>query len=458
MFSIPFLDLPPLIGASGTVRLPGSKSISNRVLLLAGLSAGTTAVHDLLDSDDTRVMLEALCALGCSVQTAEGATLITGIGGRLSVREATLFLGNAGTAMRPLTAALALLCQRDGGSFELRGVPRMHERPIADLVDALRSLGCGVDYLGDDGYPPLRVHASGDSRSGMHLPTPIHVRGDVSSQFLSALLLALPLATARHSVQLEVVGELISKPYVEITLNLLARFGVEVQRDGWQRFTVPAGSALSFAGRNPCRRRCVIGVVFRRAWRDRCESTRRCASRASAATRSRATSASSTLRNSMGAQVDSGPGGSSVRRGRWPLCRHRSRLQPHPGCRDDLGGDGVVCRRHDAADNIASWRVKETDRIAAMAHRVAQARRDRQRERRQHRGDSSALMARGSDPHLRRPPHRDVLRAGGVQSADRHRNPTYPFASSIHAASARPSPTTSRRCCPWSAPIRRRCR
>ena len=138
MYAIPFLDLPPLKSAAGTVRLPGSKSISNRVLLLAGLAEGTTVIHDLLASDDTRVMLEALRALGCGVESRGAQWHVTGLGGRLKVHQAALFLGNAGTAMRPLTAALAVLAATQGGDFRLSGVARMHERPIADLVQALR--------------------------------------------------------------------------------------------------------------------------------------------------------------------------------------------------------------------------------------------------------------------------------------------------------------------------------
>ncbi|HMC15061.1 MAG TPA: bifunctional 3-phosphoshikimate 1-carboxyvinyltransferase/cytidylate kinase, partial [Albitalea sp.] len=163
MYTTRFLDLPPLLSAGGTVRLPGSKSISNRVLLLAGLAEGTTVVHELLDSDDTRVMLAALRELGCTIDE-HGATLrITGLAGRLKNRDAKLFLGNAGTAMRPLTAALAVLTATQGGRFELGGVPRMHERPIGDLVDALRQLGCRIDYLGNDGFPPLRLTAGSGS-------------------------------------------------------------------------------------------------------------------------------------------------------------------------------------------------------------------------------------------------------------------------------------------------------
>src|ERR1700749_2781921 len=177
MYAIPFLDIPPLRSAAGRVRLPGSKSISNRVLLLAGLAAGTAVVHDLLDSDDTRVMLAALEALGCGLRR-DGAVLhVTGIGGQLSTKQAKLFLGNAGTAMRPLTAALAVLATLQGGEFDLSGVPRMHERPIGDLVDALRQLGCPIQYLGNAGYPPWRVGHGRAASVTAH--EPVRVRGDV---------------------------------------------------------------------------------------------------------------------------------------------------------------------------------------------------------------------------------------------------------------------------------------
>ncbi|MFA5826154.1 MAG: bifunctional 3-phosphoshikimate 1-carboxyvinyltransferase/cytidylate kinase [Gallionellaceae bacterium] len=226
-----FIDLPPLLSARGTVRLPGSKSISNRVLLLAALAQGTTTVRDLLHSDDTERMLEGLQTLGVKVESlGDNAYRITGCGGDFPNKNAKLFLGNAGTAFRPLTAALALA----GGSYELSGVARMHERPIGDLVDALRQLGADIRYLGTEGFPPLQIapaKLAGDTAQ---------VRGDVSSQFLTGLLMALPLLN--RTVRVEVVGELISKPYIEITLAMMARFGVTVQRDGWRSFTVTAGS------------------------------------------------------------------------------------------------------------------------------------------------------------------------------------------------------------------------
>ena len=238
MFTTKFLVIPPLAGAAGALVLPGSKSISNRVLLLSALCLGSTTLHDVLDSDDTRVMLAALRQLGCGVRQSGTTVEVDGLGGQLPVRQAQLFMGNAGTAIRPLTAALAVL----GGDFELRGVPRMHERPIGDLVDALRQLGCQIEDLGQPGYPPLRI-----GQPQLRLEAPIKVRGDVSSQFLTALLMAPPLV-AQRDIVIEVVGELISRPYVEITLKLLARFGVVVARDGWQRFTIPAGSQLRSPG------------------------------------------------------------------------------------------------------------------------------------------------------------------------------------------------------------------
>jgi len=223
------LELKPARRAAGTVRLPGSKSISNRVLLLAALAKGETEVLGLLDADDTRVMREALGVLGVQFKNS----LVTGIGGPFPVKKADLFLGNAGTALRPLTAALAF----SGGEYRLSGVPRMHERPIGDLVDALRGVGARVDYTGKEGFPPLAVHP------GKLSLEKLRVRGDVSSQFLTALLMALPLSG--KAARVEVQGELISKPYVEITLNVMQRFGVEVRRTGWRYFDVPAATYRS---------------------------------------------------------------------------------------------------------------------------------------------------------------------------------------------------------------------
>jgi 3-phosphoshikimate 1-carboxyvinyltransferase len=226
------LHLPAVHEVSGSVKLPGSKSISNRTLLLAALSNGVTVIHDLLASDDTARMLEALHTLDVKLENmGNDAWQVHGCGGNFPNKNADLFLGNAGTAFRPLTAALAL----SQGSYHLHGVPRMHERPIGDLVDALRQIGCEITYKNNAGFPPLQI-----SSAKVDVSQPIKIRGDVSSQFLTALLMALPLTGKAATIQ--VVGELISKPYIEITLNLMKKFGVDVQRDGWQNFTVPANS------------------------------------------------------------------------------------------------------------------------------------------------------------------------------------------------------------------------
>jgi len=234
------LDLRPAMHAQGSVKLPGSKSISNRTLLLAALAQGTTRIYELLASDDTHVMLMALQKLGVRWEQ-EGETqnyVVHGVGGVLPVHHADLFMGNAGTAIRPLTAALAVI----GGDYTLHGVSRMHERPIGDLVDALNAIGTQIEYTGQPGYPPLHIR-----RGHIHAQR-MQVKGNVSSQFLTALLMAAPLMAKDHPVTIDVVGELISKPYIEITLNLMRRFGVTVERNGWESFSIPAGQKYTSPG------------------------------------------------------------------------------------------------------------------------------------------------------------------------------------------------------------------
>ncbi len=232
------LTLQPRTHAQGSIALPGSKSISNRTLLLAALSEGETIVRGLLKSDDTDVMLAALDKLGIRVESLGGNDYrVTGGAGSFPVKKAELFLGNAGTAFRPLTAALAL----SDGHYTLSGVQRMHERPIGDLVDGLAELGSHIHYLKTEGFPPLKIMPY----EVRNVPV-VKVRGDVSSQFLSALLMTLPLL--KQQVRVEVIGELISKPYVDITLNLLSRFGIEYVRDGWQAFTLSGDARLRSPG------------------------------------------------------------------------------------------------------------------------------------------------------------------------------------------------------------------
>ncbi len=367
MFTTAFLDLPALDAAAGEVLLPGSKSISNRVLLLSALSLGTTTVYDLLASDDTRVMLDGLRQIGCEVEESGSTVRITGLGGRKPVSPCSLFMGNAGTAMRPLTAALALL----GGEFELSGVPRMHERPIGDLVDALRQLGCHIDYLGNPGYPPLRI-AHSNGVPALALNQPIQVRGDVSSQFLTALLMALPLVATQTAVHIEVVGELISKPYIAITLQLLARFGIQVHHDNWQRFTIPAGSQYQSPG-----------SIYVEADASSASYFIALGAIASSAEASNSIkiqgvgldSIQGDIRfveaaQAMGAKVTGGPNWLEVQRGAWPLKAIDLDCNHIPDAAMTLAVMALYATGTTTLRNIASWRVKETDRIAAMANEL----------------------------------------------------------------------------------------
>jgi 3-phosphoshikimate 1-carboxyvinyltransferase len=235
-----YIDLKPVNHVSGTVVLPGSKSISNRTLLLSALAQGKTKICDLLASDDTSVMLDGLRKLGIDWKETgiPNEYEVTGGAGQLPNRQADLFLGNAGTAVRPLTAALAAL----GGDYLLHGIPRMHERPIGDLVDALNVAGANIEYVENKGYPPIRI------RTGHIDSKNLKVKGNVSSQFLTALLMASPLMARDGDVTIHVVGELISKPYIEITLNLMKAYGVDVKRQGWESFTISKGQRYTSPG------------------------------------------------------------------------------------------------------------------------------------------------------------------------------------------------------------------
>jgi 3-phosphoshikimate 1-carboxyvinyltransferase len=349
----PHLDLAPAARAAGTVRLPGSKSISNRALLLAALADGVTSLGGVLEADDTARMLDALRALGVDwTRSGEGEYAVRGVDGAFPVRRAELFLGNAGTALRPLTAALALT----GGTYRLAGVPRMHERPIGDLVDALRTLGAEIGYLGRAGYPPLEIRPAG---RGVRDATT--VRGDVSSQFLSALLMALPLAG--RPVAVDVAGELVSKPYVEITLDLMRRFGVVLERNGWRRFAAPAGARYRTPGRLEVEGDASAASYFLAA-----------GAIGGGPVRVAGVDESSIqgdvrfveVLRAMGAAVAFGPGWIEVR-GRRPLRPIDADLNHIP---DAAMTAAVLALFADGAStirNVASWRVKETDRLAAMA-------------------------------------------------------------------------------------------
>lgn len=226
------ITLAPISRVEGEINLPGSKSLSNRALLLAALAKGTTKVTNLLDSDDIRHMLNALKALGVNYSLSEDKTVCTveGVGGAFNWKNGlALFLGNAGTAMRPLTAALCLKGATEA-EVVLTGELRMKERPIKHLVDALRQAGASVQYLENEGYPPVAIRNSG-LKGGK-----VQIDGSISSQFLTALLMAAPLAEG--DMEIEIIGELVSKPYIDITLAMMKDFGVKVENRNYQTFVV----------------------------------------------------------------------------------------------------------------------------------------------------------------------------------------------------------------------------
>ncbi len=347
------LALGPWRRAAGTVRLPGSKSISNRALLLAALAEGPTELGGVLQAKDTRVMIEALAALGVAIERRDpDRVLVHGSGGRLRDR-AELFLANAGTAYRPLAAILAL----SGGQYRLYGSVRMHERPIGDLVAALRAIGARIEYLGRDGFPPLAIRPG-----SVDLSRPLRLRAELSSQFLSALLMALPPAGGGR---IEVDGELVSKPYVEMTLALMRRFGVAVVREGWRSFEVPGSayrspgtlaveadaSAASYflaagaIGGGPVR---VEGVGCRSIQGD---------------------VRFAEVLQAMGAHVAMGEDWIEAC-GVPPLAAFDLDLNHIPDAAMTAAVLALFARGTSAVRNIANWRVKETDRLAAMAREL----------------------------------------------------------------------------------------
>jgi 3-phosphoshikimate 1-carboxyvinyltransferase len=346
------LTVAPIVHAEGSVELPGSKSISNRVLLLSALASGTTELQRLLDADDTRVMLDALAALGVAIERDATCVRVHGCAGRFPNRQADLHLGNAGTAMRPLTAALAFA----GGHYRLDGVARMRERPIGDLADALNALGARIDYLGQPGYPPLAI-APGQLPSSDR----VQVRGDVSSQFVSGLLMAAPLIAPAQGLTIEVPGALISQPYVTMTVKLMARFGVPVVQQG-QTFVVPRASyqspgrlmvegdasgasyflALGAIAGGPVR---VLGVGAESVQGD---------------------VAFADLLRAMGADVRVGPDWIEARAA-GPLHGIDYDCTQIPDAAMTAVVLGGFARGRTRLTGIGSWRVKETDRIAAMA-------------------------------------------------------------------------------------------
>jgi len=344
------LTVTPIAHACGQVRLPGSKSISNRALLLAALSEQRTVLTGLLDADDTRVMIEALRTLGVAVEVESDRTVVSGCGGRFPRRQADLFLGNAGTAMRPLAAALAFA----GGRYRLDGVARMRERPIGDLVESLNALGARIRFEGQSGYPPLSIEPAG-ALSGDR----VAIRGNVSSQFASSLLMAAPLIAPAQGLRIEVDGPLISEPYVRMTLALMSRFGVAVDRHATQFHVMPA------AYRSP-------GQLVVEGDASGASYFLALGALAGGPVRVDGVGADSIqgdvgfarLLQDMGARVQMGPDWIEARSA--PLRAVSADCTAIPDAAMTAAIVALFAQGTTRLNGIGSWRVKETDRIAAM--------------------------------------------------------------------------------------------
>jgi len=395
---IEFVELGPYIKAEGTVALPGSKSISNRVLLLSALAKGTTTLKGLLDADDTQVMRAALKTLGVNIEETKEDCIVHGCSGKLPKDHADLFMGNAGTAIRPLTAALAIL----GGDYRLHGVPRMHERPIGDLVDGLRMVGAQVAYEQQEGYPPLRI-----SQGQIRTNELIKVRGDVSSQFLTALLMSLPLV-AKNEICIEVIGELISKPYIDITLKLMKRFGVDVRNDNWQRFYIPANQGQPYSS---------PGTLYVEG--DASSASYFLAAGAIAKGPVRVTGvgrnsiqgdvAFADALNQMGANVMAGDDWIEVRGVDTPSGKLQGielNCLAIPDAAMTLAVAALFAEGSTKLTGIASWKVKETDRIAAMAKELRKV---------------GAMVDAGDDYIQITPPKKWQTPPEGIDTYDDHR-------------------------------------
>jgi 3-phosphoshikimate 1-carboxyvinyltransferase len=336
----------------GEVTLPGSKSLSNRVLLLATLASGTTNVHNLLDSDDTRRMAEALEKLGVTLAFSDDRTrcVVTGLGGPFADQSADLYLGNAGTAIRPLCAALCL----GNGVFRLTGEPRMLERPIGDLVDALRQLGARIEYEGGDGYPPLRIDAAGLEGG------PVTIRGNVSSQYTTALLMAAPLA--RREMTIAIDGALVSRPYIDITLDTMRRFGVQAENHDYAEFAVPGGQRYVSPGDVLVEGDASSATYFLSAAAIRGGTVRVTGVGADSV---QGDVQHAAILESMGATVRRGPDWIEVSRAE--LHGIDVDLNRIPDAAMTVAVTALFASGRTAIRNIGNWRVKETDRLTAMA-------------------------------------------------------------------------------------------
>ncbi|MCL9774697.1 3-phosphoshikimate 1-carboxyvinyltransferase [Vibrio methylphosphonaticus] len=347
------LTLQPIKKVSGTVNLPGSKSVSNRALLLAALAQGTTTLTNLLDSDDIKHMLNALTALGVSYNLSEDKKqcVVQGLGRPFSVDQMTeLFLGNAGTAMRPLAAALCL----GQGEYVLTGEPRMKERPIGHLVDALAQAGAKVEYLENVNYPPLKIYGTG-LEGGK-----VTIDGSISSQFLTAFLMSAPFA--KSDVTIEIVGDLVSKPYIDITLHIMKQFGVVVENDNYQTFIIRCGQQYQSPGQFLVEGDASSASYFL----------------AAAAIKGGEIKVTGIGKNSiqgdihfadalekMGAEIEWGDDYITCRKGE--LVGIDMDYNHIPDAAMTIATTALFAKGKTVIRNVYNWRVKETDRLAAMA-------------------------------------------------------------------------------------------
>ena len=395
-----FIDLAPIRVAHGELRLPGSKSVSIRALLLAALAEGETRLTGLLDSDDTRVMRDALQACGVPITDGGADGLQVRGAARFPLREADIFVGNSGLSVRTLTAVLAFM----DGRYRLSGVPRMHERPIGDLVDALRPLGADIAYEARDGFPPLRI-APASARAAQ----PVRVRGDASSQFLTGILQSAPLLARTHDLVVDVEGVLISRPYIDLSLALMRRFGVAVERSstaaGSPRFTVAAGARYRAPGTFAVEGDASSASYFLAL-----------GALAGGPVRVHGMGSESLQGDVRFAEVMTAMGATVVQGGDWTEVRSpglAAGFRPKaidadfnhiPDAAMTVAVVALFADGPSVLRNIGSWRVKETDRLDAMATELAKL---------------GADVEAGAD-YLRIVPP-PVLRAATIDTYDDHR-------------------------------------
>ena len=349
------LTLPQLSHCAGTIQLPGSKSLSNRLLLMAALAEGKTVLHNLLLSDDTQHMMTALTQLGIKIHEHDGTHVVQGRGGAFQHdAPLTLFLGNAGTAMRPLAAVLSA----GHGNYELTGVARMYERPLGHLIDALRQQSVAITNLGQPGYPPLQIQAQGLAGGA------VTVAGHISSQFLTALLMAAPLA--KNDTTLTVTGHLVSRPYIDITLALMRKFGIVVDEPTPNHFFIPAQQQYQSPGEILVEGDASSASYFLAAAAIaggpvRVEGVGRASVQGDAAF--------AEVLAKMGAEVTWSEHWVEVRRG--SLHGVDLDLNAIPDAAMTIAVTALFAEGPTRIRNIANWRVKETDRLAAMHHELA---------------------------------------------------------------------------------------